>query len=58
MADQIPDLLARLAALDDAPVAGHPDVLEAVHRELLAELEELAGGTAPPRDAPGQEPRG
>lgn len=58
MADRIPNLLARLAALDDTPVAGHPDVLEAVHRELVAELDELAGGTvAPARDAPGRDPR-
>jgi hypothetical protein len=37
------DLTQRLAALEDAPVAEHPDVLDAVHTALVAELDSLAG---------------
>jgi len=31
----------RLAALEERPVAEHPDVLESVHAELAAELDGL-----------------
>jgi hypothetical protein len=55
MDDRIATLLARLAALDDTPVSGHPDILEAVHRELVAELDELAGGTSRGQHVPGRD---
>jgi hypothetical protein len=42
-ADALVGLSARVAALDDAPVTEHPQVLEEVHRGLVAELEALAG---------------
>lgn len=32
----------RLAALEDAPLGTHPDVLDEVHRALVAELGSLA----------------
>jgi hypothetical protein len=42
-----PDPLARVAeqlsALEGAPVADHPEALEAVHRAVVSELEELSG---------------
>lgn len=41
--DRLAELRSRVAALDEAPLAGHPDVLEDVHRRLVAELEGLAG---------------
>ena len=31
----------RIAALDERPVAEHPQELEAVHREIVAELEQV-----------------
>ena len=36
------DLHARLAALDEAPVNAHPDVLDEVHRAIVAELDDLS----------------
>lgn len=36
------DLRARLAALDEAPVHVHPDVLDEVHRAIVAELDDLS----------------
>lgn len=50
MTDPLPALRARLDALDDAPVGRHPDVLEDVHRALVAQLDELAADAA--RGAP------
>jgi hypothetical protein len=48
--DRLSDLSERLAALDGAPVAAHPQVLEEIHRGLVAELDALAGaGAASPR---------
>jgi hypothetical protein len=41
--DALAGLVSRVAALDDEPVGGHPQVLEEVHRGLVAELEALAG---------------
>lgn len=43
MTDRLPELTARLRELDDIPVADHPDVLEDLHRSLVAELDALAG---------------
>lgn len=48
MTDRLPGLSARLDTLGDQPVQAHPDVLEAVHRELVRELDELAGGGPTP----------
>lgn len=42
-ADPLAALRQQLAALDDAPLSHHPGVLEAVHRELVSELEALEG---------------
>lgn len=42
------DIETRLDALDDEPVASHPDVLEEVHRQLVAELDDLANRVARP----------
>jgi hypothetical protein len=41
--DALPGLVDRLSALDGEPVAAHPQVLEEVHRGLVAELDLLAG---------------
>jgi len=38
------ELTARLDALEHAPLAEHPGVLEDVHRALVAELDALAEG--------------
>lgn len=46
MADPLPELRSRLAALDHAPVATHADVLEEVHRALVGQLDALASGAA------------
>ncbi|HVL98393.1 MAG TPA: hypothetical protein VM324_03790 [Egibacteraceae bacterium] len=40
--DRLGLLQARLAALETAPVDAHPEVLDAVHRALVAELGALA----------------
>ncbi|MEX2618653.1 MAG: hypothetical protein WD250_00390 [Egibacteraceae bacterium] len=44
-------LRGRLAALEEAPLGEHPDVLDEVHRALVAELGSLAEtraeGTSP-----------
>ena len=45
--DRLPGLAEQLAELDGHPVAEHPDVLESVHKVLVAELESLAGGPRP-----------
>ena len=55
--DQPPAELAalsdRLRALAQQPVADHPAVLEAVHRAVVAELEDLGNaGRALPTTAP------
>jgi hypothetical protein len=42
MGDRLPELSTRLERLADAPVDEHPQVLEAVHRELVGELDQLA----------------
>lgn len=53
MTDRLPELAARLDALDDLAVAEHPDALEAVQAALVAELDALAGaGRAAPSSAP------
>ena len=44
--DPLAVLETRLAALTEEPVAAHPDVLEAVHRTVVAELDGLAGAGA------------
>lgn len=36
------DLRARLDALDETPVHAHPDVLDEVHRAIVAELDDLS----------------
>ena len=41
--DRLPEIAGRVRALDDEPVAEHPDALEDVHRALVEELEALAG---------------
>jgi hypothetical protein len=43
VSDPLGDLRARLDQLEGAPVFGHADVLEDVHRRLVSELEALAG---------------
>jgi hypothetical protein len=43
MSADVASLVDRLRALDDEPVAAHPQVLEEVHRGLVAHLEGLAG---------------
>ena len=53
MDDRLEELSGRLAALEDAPVAEHPAVLELVHDALVAELDALARTTA----AQGPDPR-
>lgn len=45
--DRLRSLATRLERLEAEPVAGHPDVLEEVHRGLVAELEALAGVGSP-----------
>ncbi|CAN5292678.1 MAG: hypothetical protein H0V93_09620 [Euzebyales bacterium] len=39
--DQLPGLTARVDGLDDRPVSQHPQVLEEIHRALVAELDAL-----------------
>ena len=46
-ADPLARVTRELSALDDAPVAAHPDMLEAVHRAVVDELERLSGVGAP-----------
>jgi hypothetical protein len=41
--DRLSSWREALAGLDDRPVAEHPDVLERLHRELVADLDGLAG---------------
>lgn len=41
MTDRLSGLHARLEALADQPVRGHPQVLDDVHRALVEELESL-----------------
>lgn len=48
MDDELKALSERLAALDERPVAEHPDVLESVHAGLVAELDKLAAKQTPP----------
>lgn len=43
--DRLPELAARVAGLSGAPVGEHPDVLEAVHRGLVGELDALAAAS-------------
>lgn len=45
--DALPDLAGRVRALGDRPLGEHPDVLEEVHRALVAELETLARTAEP-----------
>jgi hypothetical protein len=48
--DRLAGINERLSALEGAPIAAHPEVLEEVHRGLVAELDALAGaGAASPR---------
>jgi hypothetical protein len=49
--DALHALAARLRGVDDEPLGAHADVLEEVHRGLVAELEALAGAGAPTRRA-------
>lgn len=57
----LPELAVRLETLGTLPVAEHPDLLEAVHRAVVGELEALgsgkglAGSQAGPT-APGADP--
>lgn len=44
--DPLPDLRARLDALEEQPVGEHPAVLSDVHGALVAELDALAHRTA------------
>ena len=48
--DRVEDLAGTIAGLDERPVTEHPDVLEAAHRVLVAELDLLAGGPRPNAD--------
>lgn len=41
--DPVPELAGRVRALDQQPLDEHPDVLEQVHREIVAELDRLGG---------------
>ncbi len=43
MSDALDGLVSRLRAVDEEPVAGHPQLLEDIHRGLVTELEALAG---------------
>jgi hypothetical protein len=45
------ELTGRLDGLDREPVAAHPEVLEQLHRAIVAELDALAAGIT--RPAPG-----
>jgi hypothetical protein len=45
------DLTGRLDGLDGEPVVAHPDVLERLHRAIVAELDALAAGTTRPHAA-------
>jgi hypothetical protein len=50
VSDRLTGLTERLSALEGAPVAAHPQVLEEIHRGLVAELDALAGaGASGPR---------
>ncbi len=39
--DPLPDLAGRIRALDDQPLASHPDILEEVQQALVTELEQV-----------------
>jgi hypothetical protein len=40
---RLDELERMLAELGERPVAAHPDALEAVHRAVVAELDDLSG---------------
>jgi hypothetical protein len=46
--DAAEDLAAQLSALDEQPVEAHPDLLEQLHRAIVAELDALAVSMRPP----------
>ncbi len=54
--DRLAQLRGRVSGLGDRPLAEHPDVLDDVHRRLVAELERLAGAgsSAAPTAEPGR----
>ena len=56
MSDRLRDVADRLAELEAAPVTSHPEVLDAVHRALVDELDRLAGVVA--GDGAGRSPTG
>ena len=39
--DPLPEITGRIQALDEEPLARHPDVLEEVQQALVAELEQV-----------------
>lgn len=39
--DPLPELAGRIQALDEEPLARHPDVLEEVQQALVTELEQV-----------------
>jgi hypothetical protein len=46
--DALDRLREALDGLDAEPVAAHPDVLDEVHRDLVADLDALSRAVAPP----------
>lgn len=46
MTDRLSAWREALAGLEDRPVTEHPDVLERVHRELVADLDGLASASS------------
>lgn len=41
--DPLPDIAGRIRALEERPLAEHPDVLEEVQAAIVAELEAIGG---------------
>lgn len=43
MTDPLPDLAGRVRAMEQRPLSEHPDVLEEVQQEIVAELDRVGG---------------
>jgi hypothetical protein len=55
--DRLPELAGRVRALEQQPLAEHPDVLEDVHQAIIAELDRVGGWQRPSGQTPPQRRR-
>jgi hypothetical protein len=54
--DALEEVQQALSQLDDQPLGAHPDILDRVHRELVADLETLSRTAGAPARDPGRDP--